>query len=240
MHPSSKPPATSLRRAESAPIVFIALQASVCGECREELGEQAWIQLAGERGALCLACADLDHLVYLPRGDAALTRRANKYSPLSAVVVKWSRARQRYERQGLLVAEEALARAEGECLADGDARAARRSREAERRAVVDGQHLERFAQRIRERFPGCPPGRERLIAAHACLKYSNRVGRSAAAKRLDDEAVRAAVVAHIRHSATEYDRLLGAGIDRQEARLAVRGDVDRLIAAWTSRSNGTG
>jgi hypothetical protein len=25
---------------------------------------------------LCLSCADLDHLIYLPRGDAALTRRA--------------------------------------------------------------------------------------------------------------------------------------------------------------------
>jgi hypothetical protein len=63
-------------------------------------------------GALCLACADLDHLWFLPSGDAALTRRAGKYSTLKAVVLKWSRARNRYERQGLLVEEAALHQAE--------------------------------------------------------------------------------------------------------------------------------
>lgn len=66
------------------------------------------------KGALCLACGDLDHLVFLSAGDAALTRRARKYSILSAVVLKWSRARKRYERQGLLVEECALEKAEWE------------------------------------------------------------------------------------------------------------------------------
>lgn len=47
------------------------------------------------KGALCLSCADLDHLVFLPTGSAALTRRSAKYSILSAVVLKWSRARSR-------------------------------------------------------------------------------------------------------------------------------------------------
>jgi hypothetical protein len=47
-------------------------------------------------------------------GDAALTRRAGKHSKLSAVVLKWSRARKRYERQGLLVEETVLQRAEDE------------------------------------------------------------------------------------------------------------------------------
>src|SRR5438094_3831271 len=80
-------------------------------------------------GALCLACADLDHLVFLAPGDAALTRRARRHSTLSAVVLEWSRARGRYERQGVLVDESGLQRAETECLADGDARARRRERE---------------------------------------------------------------------------------------------------------------
>jgi hypothetical protein len=35
---------------------------------------------------LCLACADLDHLEYSPRGDAALTRRAGADSTLQARV----------------------------------------------------------------------------------------------------------------------------------------------------------
>ena len=66
--------------------------------------------------------ADLDHLAFLAPGDTALTRRARKYSTLSAVVLKWSRARKRYERQGLLVEEAALQRADAECLNDAEAR----------------------------------------------------------------------------------------------------------------------
>jgi len=63
-----------------------------------------------------------------PSGDAALTRRAGKFSTLSAVVLKWSRARKRYERPGLLVEEPARQRAEQECLADAEVRARRRIR----------------------------------------------------------------------------------------------------------------
>ena len=72
--------------------VFISSRESSCDECGDKLGRHAWIALAGERGALCLACADLDHLVFLAPGDAALTRRARRHSTLSAVVLEWSRA----------------------------------------------------------------------------------------------------------------------------------------------------
>ena len=116
--------------------VFITSGEASCEECGEDLGRQAWIFLEKEKGALCLSCADLDHLVYLPAGDAALTRRSRKHSTLVAVVLEWSRARKRYERQGLLIEEEALTQAEQECLADADARARQRERAAERRAIV--------------------------------------------------------------------------------------------------------
>lgn len=66
--------------------VFITAGESTCSECGDQLGRHAWITLAGERGALCLACADLDHLVVLPAGDVALTRRARKDSAPAAVV----------------------------------------------------------------------------------------------------------------------------------------------------------
>lgn len=56
--------------------VFISHRDSKCDECGEELGRKAWITLEENKGALCLACADLDELVFLPSGDAALTRRA--------------------------------------------------------------------------------------------------------------------------------------------------------------------
>jgi hypothetical protein len=212
--------------------VFITTGQSVCSECREELGRHAWITLVEGKGALCLSCADMDHLIFLPSGDAALTRRAGKYSTLSAIVLQWSRARKRYERQGLLVEELALQRAEQECLADGEIRARRREREAERRAELDQEYVVRFAKRIRELFPHCPVGREQVIAEHACQKYSGRVGRSAGAKRLDEEFTRLAVIAHVRHSETNYDELLSRGMDRWLAREAVADEIDKILNDW--------
>jgi hypothetical protein len=217
--------------------VFISTRESKCDECSENLGSKAWIALAGEKGALCLACADLDHLVFLPAGDMALTRRAKKHSTLSAVVLKWSRARRRYERQGLLVEEQALEKAEEECLADSDVRERRREREAIRREELDRQYVREFAERVRELFPGCPAGRETAIAEHACLKYSGRIGRSASAKSLDEEAVRLAVIAHIRHRETDYDRLLARGHERHEARTAVERAVSSVINSWLTSHN---
>jgi hypothetical protein len=211
--------------------VFITSQDSTCDECGEKLGYHAWITLADNK-AFCLSCADLDHLVFLPAGDAALTRRSAKYSTLSAVVLKWSRARKRYERQGLLVEESALQRAEQECLADEDVRARRRERETERRAELDQGYVLSFAKRVRELFPCCPAGREQVIAEHACQKYSGRVGRSAGAKSLDEKFILPVVVAHIRHAETNYDELLSRGVERPLARNQVREDVERVVAHW--------
>ena len=212
--------------------VFITTSAASCGECGEDLGRKAWITLVEDKGALCLACADLDHLVFLPAGDAALTRRSRKHSTLCAVVLRWSRARKRYERQGLLVEADALDQAERECLADEDARARSRERAAARRAELDREYVGRFAERVRDLYPGCPPGREVDIAEHACLKYSGRVGRSAAAKSFDEEAIRLAVVAHIRHRETPYDALLASGHDRWDARAQVEDVVARVLDQW--------
>jgi hypothetical protein len=223
-----------LQRGENEIKVFISSRESKCDECGEELGPKAWITLAGEKGALCLSCADLDHLIFLPSGNMALTRRARKYSGLSAVVLKWSRARKRYERQGLLVEGPALEKAEEECLADEEIRTLRREREAFRREEVDRRYLEQFAARVRELFPGCPVGREREIAEHACLKYSGRVGRSSSARALDEKAVRLAVTAHLRHTETRYDELLAKGYDRGEARAAVGETLAGVSQKWAA------
>jgi hypothetical protein len=65
-----------------------------------------------KEGPACLRCVGLDDLEFLPRGDALLTRRAKAGSARSAVVVRFSRSRKRYERQGVLVEQKALAEAE--------------------------------------------------------------------------------------------------------------------------------
>ena len=212
--------------------VFITTRESKCDECRQDLGSKAWIVLAGQKGALCLSCADLDHLVFLPSGNAALTRRARKHSILSAIVLKWSKARRRYERQGLLVEEAALQQAELDCLADDEARTQRRFRDAQRRAQLDLAYVGQFAERVRQLYPKCPVKTATAIAEHACTKYSGRVGRSAAAKTLDEHAVRLAVVAHVRHVETPYDELLMNGWERADARRQVEDAVRSALARW--------
>lgn len=215
--------------------VFISSREGKCDECDGNLGKGAWITLKGEnrnRKAACLSCADLDHLVFLPSGDMALTRRSRKYSRLSVVVLKWSRPRKRYERQGVLVENEAIEQAGKECKGDAGQREVRRIQAATRRSELDEVYLASFAKRVRELFPGCPAGREKVVAEHACRKYSGRVGRSAAAKELDEKAVRLAVIAHIRHRETDYDELLIGGLERSEARREVLGRVDGVLEKW--------
>ena len=137
----------------------------------------------------------------------------------------------------VIIGSRSLEKAEAECLADHDVRARRREREAARRAELDQEYVKRFAQEVRRLYPNCPPDRETAIAEHACLKYSGRVGRSAAAKDLDEEAVSLAVVAHVRHTETDYDRLLAHGYDRHDARAEVKGAVDDVLSNWAGEEN---
>jgi hypothetical protein len=165
-------------------------------------------------GPLCMDCADLGHLVFLPAGNAALSRRAKQASRLSAVVVRFSRTRKRYECQGILVEEAALEQAEAQCLADEDARSRRRERDRQRRADQDVMFQARLAEAVGRLFPACPAARAVAIAQHAAVRGSGRVGRSAAGCALDEAVVTLAVVASVRHQDTDYDELLMAGVPR--------------------------
>ena len=212
-------------------VVFWIIRDSACAECGAELGKGQFLRMEKDR-PLCLACADLDHLVFLPRGNTALTRRARKYSKLSPVVVRFSRSRKRYERQGVLVEEQALGQAEQECMADAEARRLARARAAERRERMDERYVRAFAEHVKRVFPGCPTRNRDAIAEHACLKHSGRIGRSRAARQFDESAIELAVRAHVRHQHTDYDELLARGLDRTEARAAVRATVEGILDAW--------
>jgi len=214
-------------------VVFWIVRDSACAECGDALGKGRFLRMEAGR-PLCLVCADLAHLVFLERGDAALTRRATRYSTLRAVVVRFSRTRKRYERQGILVEEEALVRAEQDCLSDAEARESARQRAAERRADRDAMYVDAFARRIGELFPACPRDAQQVIAEHACEIHSGRVGRSAAAKELEAKAVELAVRAHVRHTKTRYDELLVRGIARQDARKEVAPLVEEWLKRWAA------
>ena len=209
-------------------VVVSPVREWTCSAC----GGTGDLLIIDEPGPLCLTCAELDHLVYLAAGDAALTRRSKAASRLSAVVVRFSRTRKRYERQGILVEEAALDAAERQCLADEEARGRRRERDAARRAGEDSELQSRFAAEIGRLFPGCPPERADAIARHAALRGSGRVGRTGAGRAAEPQAVELAVIAPIRHSDTDYDDLLMSGVDRAEARERVRGQVDDVLEHW--------
>ena len=215
-------------------VVFSVVRDATCAECGEELFSGSFIRMEKERPH-CLACADLGHLVFLPRGNTALTRRSRKASTLSAVVVRFSRARGRYERQGVLVEPAALAQAEAECLADREIRERARARAAETREKLDLVYVAEFSTRIPTQYPGCPAEAATRIAEHACERYSGRVGRSAMAKEFDPSAIALAVRAFIRHEHTNYDQLLHRGVERAEARTAVAAQVDKWEARWRDR-----
>jgi hypothetical protein len=212
-------------------VVFSIVRDSACAECHSELWRGQFLRMENER-PLCMSCADLDRLVFLPSGDAALTRRASKYSRLRAVVVRFSRTRKRYERQGVLVDETALGRAEEECLADREARERARERAAEKRAQLDADYVLRFFRAIGELYPNAPEPEKQAIARHACAIYSGRVGRSAAAKQLEPSAIELAVRAHVRHEHTRYDELLAQGYDRRTARAEVAARVEEVLRLW--------
>ncbi|MET0234923.1 MAG: DUF2293 domain-containing protein [Kibdelosporangium sp.] len=209
-------------------IVVIPLTEWTCANC----SDTGPYMIMDNVGALCLTCADMDHLVFLPAGDATLTRRAKKASGLAAVVVRFNKSRKRYDRQGILVEEPALEQAEQSCLADEEIRLRRRERDRERRATEDVELMARMAELIGKLFPHCPADRATAIARHTGLRGSGRVGRSAAGRALDEEALTRAVIASIRHEDTEYDELLMSGVERDEARTRIRTDIDSVLARW--------
>ena len=220
-----------LARAPEA-AVFQILRESLCSECGVEIERGGMLRMEANQ-PLCLACAGLDDLEFLPAGEAALTRRATKYSERAAIVLRFSRSRGRYERQGVLVESGPLAKAEHECLLDAGERGEARKRAAAVRQEQDRTLVVEMARQIQAFFPGCPPEEARAIAAHTAQRGSGRVGRTAAGRNLDEQAVALAVIAAVRHNHTDYDALLAGGLDRPLARERVRDRVEAILKAWS-------
>jgi hypothetical protein len=190
-----------------------------CGTC----GVSGGLILKAKSGGICLDCAGLGHLVFLPAGDAALTRRARKASPQSAVVVRNNRTRQRFERQGILAGNAAIEFAALQCRdeADPDAR-------GERETFRDD-----IAAVIRTQFPGCPVARADAIAYHHALRFSGRAGRGDSERALAPETIRAAVTGSVRHVDTDYDELLKSGVAQADAGRRVTGRIHDILRTWS-------
>lgn len=102
-----------IQEAQSRPTELVVIQPIDAGWKCHRCGGSGDLVIMEEPGLSCLTCAGLGALVFLPAGDAGRSRRAKASSNVYAVVVRFSRTRKRYERQGLLVQPEALRDADG-------------------------------------------------------------------------------------------------------------------------------
>ena len=119
------------------------------------------------------------------------------------------------------------------------------SPESRRGAAVERQEEDRdfiaaLTGAILQRYPGCPADEAGRIAEHTGCRSSGRVGRSAAGRALDATAVDLAVIAHIRHSHTNYDELLMGGTARLDSRALVREKITDVLAEWSCAKDSEG
>lgn len=212
-------------------VVYSILRSATCAECGRQLHKGNWMRLEDD-GPLCLWCADLDHLVGLSRGNAALTRRASLYSSLRAVLVRFSRARKRYERQGVLVLEPALARAEREVLGASEAQRQADVRDQLLGDWADEARVSELADAIRARYPGCPSADVRRIAERAAEMETDDEPDESETSKVDVEAIDNSARAQARRAHTQYDELLGRGLNRTEARAQVSAQVEEVLRDW--------
>ena len=113
-------------------------------------------------------------------------------------------------------------------------REAKNAKAAVKREAEDAAYRVSFLAELRRLFPGCPEQEASEITQHACEKYSGRVGRSAAAKELEADKIRLAVIAHIRHVHTGYDQFFDINVRKHDARRMVQAKIERVLTQWES------
>ncbi|MCH2207887.1 MAG: DUF2293 domain-containing protein [Lentisphaerales bacterium] len=202
-----------------------------CKKCNTTIYRKNFIYTEAHT-VYCLDCAGLGQLVFLPSGDATLSRRAKKFTRKFAEVVEFNKRRKRYERRGILVEEEALEIAKRSCESDASERAVKRLKSTEKRVEEDKNFTSEFCFKVKQLFPNCPADEVNAISEHATVRGSGRVGRTAAAKKLDDESIRLAVIAYIRHKHTDYDRLLINRTPKKTCRRLIQPVLQKKLKSW--------
>ena len=212
-------------------VVFSIVRDTRCAGCGARLGKGRFLFKENDK-ACCMGCADLDHLVYLPAGSSKMTRRAKKYSPLSAVVVRFSRTRKRYERQGLLVESAALKRAEEECFSNEELADRRWDDKLNRNSVYTAALVAALTKKIRADLSGCPQDSASEIAEIAAYRTGKRIGRTAGAPDLEQIELPEVVFSWVRVHHTGYDKHRMEGMERETACDAVRSEAARVVRKW--------
>jgi hypothetical protein len=210
--------------------VHILSDDSTCKKCGSVI-DAGEISVQEYNGATCLQCAGLDHLVFLESGNATLTGRAVKQFGRRIIVQRIYKTRPA-RRWGVLVDQQAIDRAQALCVEDAEKRAQNRVKQVAHRMKKDEEFAGKFAEKIGILCPNCPADERLAIAQHACSRGSGRVGRSASGQQLDDQAIKLAVIAHIRHVHTNYENLVYGQTEREWVRELVKPQIDAIYNSW--------
>jgi hypothetical protein len=107
---------------------------------------------------------------------------------------------------------------------------------ASRRAATeqrDAALVRQAASAIDEQFPDMPEADKEQVLKHGFKKYSGRVGRTGQIPM--SKKVTLAVIAHIRHTHTGYDKLLDGGEEREQARKKIAKDTQSILRRWGAK-----
>jgi hypothetical protein len=94
----------------------------------------------------------------------------------------------------------------------------------------DETDLAKAASEIDVQFPKMPTSEKNAVLKHGFKKHSGRVGRTSSIPL--SRKILFAVIAHVRHTHTDYDRLLKSGKSRENARKATRKSIERVMQKW--------
>lgn len=94
----------------------------------------------------------------------------------------------------------------------------------------DAAIIRAAAAELDQQFPFIPATDRDNALNHGFKKHSGRVGRTNGIPL--PRKVLFAVIAHIRHKHTEYDRLLKKGLDRDDARKAIHKKMQNILGKW--------
>ena len=89
---------------------------------------------------------------------------------------------------------------------------------------------EKIERHIRKHHPGCPE--------FAVIYIAERVAERHWWDLTPGAAVAITIRSELRHKMTEYERLLGEGVSREDARNKVQWKVDRMLAEWNKKPAG--
>jgi hypothetical protein len=104
---------------------------------------------------------------------------------------------------------------------------------ASRRAATehrDAALIRQAAAALEKEFPNIPDDEKEIVLKHGFRKYSGRVGRTGQLPM--SKKAMLAVIAHIRHKHTNYDKLMDDGMKREEARKEIAKKTQEVLRGW--------